>query len=117
MARMQTREHQREELDGLVKVGVGYFSRDLCDDQYLASIGRWPPEQSRYPQHESWKKVVQLLENSANTYGLFPADEVKNLTSGYTLRRDTAERTENANRLPISEAALGSGGRPRSSSR
>ena len=101
-----------------LEVGVGYVSRELYDGQSLASRERWSPEQRRYPQHEQWKAVDNLFENSANTYGTeelltslalgkvaecpFPSDEVKNLkaevvqcaaTRAYDLRREAADRT------------------------
>ena len=35
-------------------VGIGYTSRAFCDGQSLATPGRWPPAQRRYPSNPEW---------------------------------------------------------------
>ena len=42
-----------------LQVGIGYTSRDYCDGQGLASPGRWPVENRRYPSSQPWKKVKE----------------------------------------------------------
>ena len=50
-------------------VGTGHTARQLCDGQTLASPGRWPPEQRRYPEGSSWKQVSALLFSFAREWG------------------------------------------------
>ena len=46
----------------LMRVGVGYMERGYCDGQSLASPGRWPVADRRYPEHADWTadSVVEL---------------------------------------------------------
>ena len=39
-------------------VGAGYASREYCDGQTLASPGRWPIAQRRYPESALWKETT-----------------------------------------------------------
>ena len=50
-------------------VGVGYTSREFCDGQSLASPGRWPVQQRRYPGSPQWKEVADLFMNYAERNG------------------------------------------------
>ena len=38
-------------------VGMGYKAREYCDGQSLASPGRWPVNQRRYPTFKPWQNV------------------------------------------------------------
>ena len=42
-----------------LQVGIGYTSRDYCDGQGLASPGRWPVEDRRYPNSPPWERVKE----------------------------------------------------------
>ena len=53
-------------------VGVGYTSREFCDGQSLASPGRWPVQQRRYPGSPQWKEVSDMFMNFAERYGDAP---------------------------------------------
>ena len=50
-------------------VGVGYTAREFCDGQSLASPGRWPIEQRRYPESGAWKAVAALFMTFAEREG------------------------------------------------
>ena len=53
-------------------VGVGYTSREFCDGQSLASPGRWPVQQRRYPGSPQWKEVTDLFMSYAERHGEAP---------------------------------------------
>ena len=53
-------------------VGVGYTSREFCDGQSLASPGRWPVQQRRYPDSAQWKELADLFMNFAERHGDAP---------------------------------------------
>ena len=44
-----------------MQVGTGYLQRDYCDGQSLASPGRWPVDQRRYPSSRQWNGVVRIF--------------------------------------------------------
>ena len=52
-----------------LQVGVGYTSRDFCDGQGLASPGRWPVENRRYPRSPTWKKVTAKFTQFSEARG------------------------------------------------
>ena len=52
-----------------MQVGVGYPFRDLCDGQSLASPGRWPMDQRRYPQSDTWSEVAALVKKFGDHHG------------------------------------------------
>ena len=50
-------------------VGAGYASREYCDGQTLASPGRWPISQGRYPEFALWKEITGLFMGYAHSRG------------------------------------------------
>ena len=50
-------------------VGVGYVSRELCDGQTLASPGRWPVAQRRYPESTLWLTLAGKFMDYAHRFG------------------------------------------------
>ena len=50
-------------------VGVGYTARECCDGQSLASPGRWPVNQRRYPTSKPWQEVSELFMAFAEREG------------------------------------------------
>ena len=50
-------------------VGVEYTAREYCDGQSLASPGRWPVNQRRYPTSKPWQEVSQLFMAFAEREG------------------------------------------------
>ena len=48
----------------LMIVGTGYTAREICDGQSLASPGRWPPEERRYPTSTMVKRQVRVCPRS-----------------------------------------------------
>ena len=52
-----------------MQVGVGYTAREFCDGQTLASPGRWPPNQRRYPASVPWSRASGLLMDFARRAG------------------------------------------------
>ena len=49
--------------------GWNYTSRDYCDGQNLASPGRWPIENRRYPLSLTWKKVAAKFTQFSEARG------------------------------------------------
>ena len=103
-------------------VGVGYTAREYCDGQSLASPGRWPVQQRRYPENALWKVVSDLFMSFAERQGNaellmrlavgrvehcpFDSQSVRELKDstvevlkrhGFELRRELADRSD----LPI----------------
>ena len=52
-----------------MSVGEGYVAREVCDGQSLASPGRWPVAQRRYPQSELWTEISNLFMEFADRHG------------------------------------------------
>ena len=52
-----------------MQVGVAYTAREYCDGQTLASPGRWPPNQRRYPASVPWSRASGLLMDFARKAG------------------------------------------------
>ena len=46
------------------------MSRELCDGQTLASPGRWPVAQRRYPEDALWLTVSTKFMDYADRYGI-----------------------------------------------
>ena len=52
-----------------MSVGEGYVAREVCDEQSLASPGRWPIAQRRYPGSEVWTEISNLFMEFAERHG------------------------------------------------
>ena len=110
-----------------LQVGVGYTSRDHCDGQGLASPGRWPVENRRYPLSPTRKRVSGKFTQSSEARGTpellvalamgkvercpFEASEVNALENGVTadLQKESLElgRQQDREDIPIDFRFLG----------
>ena len=103
-------------------VGSGYTRREVSDGLSLASPGRWPPDQRKYPQSIEWLEVAENVREFARKEGPpelfmklalgqvnacpFPEQAIRSLKDelitslaarGKILKRDALDRTD----LPI----------------
>ena len=58
--------HRRGEV---MMTGIGYTARELCDKQTLASPGRWPVPQRRYPCSAKWRTVPDRYTTYVRAHG------------------------------------------------